>query len=309
MPETHFVEPTPPSWAVAPARTVPPGHARCCLLGQPTTQSLRSPPFRGPLGSGRRSTSAGTPTGARRRPARRTIVVFRRCAACECSGGNRGVNFGCRASDTLYNGVQYEPRGFVWRDGVIRPLPTLGGNNEAAFGVAKDEGQIVGMSETGKLARPLPTPRPRPGRRHQLARRDRRVRDRQQRPATPRVLGLAVRGLARNRAKLSRRWSNLSMWPTAERPRNAPTTVRGRLRLSLGGAVTFPWLGAALKNVWRYAMKLARDFEACRRRLVIPASGHRAYGCSIGSAPGGRLVWMVNPADTEPFGAATRRAG
>ena len=236
MPETHFVEPTPPSLGgcSSPDSST---RTRSLLSARPTDHPVTAarPLFvKGPLGSGRRSTSAGTPTGARRRPARRTIVVFRRCAACECSGGNRGVNFGCRASDTLYNGVKYESRGFVWRDGVIRPLPTLGGNNEAAFGVAKDEGQIVGMSETRKPARPLPTPRPRPGRRHQLARRDRRVRDRQQRPATPRVLGLAVRGLARNRAKLSRRWSNLSMWPTAERPRNAPTTVRGRLRLSPG---------------------------------------------------------------------------
>ena len=41
--------------------------------------------------------------------------------------------------------------GFAWQDGVIRPLPTLGGNNEAAFGGANDEGQIVGMSETAGM--------------------------------------------------------------------------------------------------------------------------------------------------------------
>lgn len=64
------------------------------------------------------------------------------------NGENWGVNFGCSTNDAPCEGQQYEFRGFVWKDGVIRPLPTLGGNNEAAFGGANDQGQIVGMSET-----------------------------------------------------------------------------------------------------------------------------------------------------------------
>ena len=68
------------------------------------------------------------------------------------NGENWGVNFGCTPSGTVpCNGFQYEFRGFEWRAGVIRPLPTLGGNNEAAFGGGNDEGQIVGMSETANV--------------------------------------------------------------------------------------------------------------------------------------------------------------
>jgi len=63
------------------------------------------------------------------------------------NGENWGVNFGC-TNDLPCEGQQYEFRGFAWSDGVIRPLPTLGGNNEAAFGGGNDEEQIVGMSET-----------------------------------------------------------------------------------------------------------------------------------------------------------------
>jgi probable HAF family extracellular repeat protein len=36
--------------------------------------------------------------------------------------------------------------GFVWQDGVMRPLPTLGGNNGFATGV-NDRGQVVGWAE------------------------------------------------------------------------------------------------------------------------------------------------------------------
>jgi probable HAF family extracellular repeat protein len=69
---------------------------------------------------------------------------------------NWGVNFGC-TNDVPCEGQQYEFRGFVWKDGVIRPLPTLGGNNEAAFGGVNDQGQMAGMAETRK---PDPTCQP-----------------------------------------------------------------------------------------------------------------------------------------------------
>lgn len=69
-------------------------------------------------------------------------------------GENWGVNFSCTATGAPCEGVQYEARGFAWKDGVIRPLPTLGGDNALAFGGANDAGQIVGMAET---AHPDPT--------------------------------------------------------------------------------------------------------------------------------------------------------
>jgi probable HAF family extracellular repeat protein len=39
--------------------------------------------------------------------------------------------------------------GFLWQDGVMTKLPTLGGNNSSAFGV-NNRGQVVGFAETSK---------------------------------------------------------------------------------------------------------------------------------------------------------------
>lgn len=64
------------------------------------------------------------------------------------------MNFSCTATGAPCEGVQYQARGFAWKDGVIRPLPRLGGDNALAFGGANDQGQIVGMAET---ASPDPT--------------------------------------------------------------------------------------------------------------------------------------------------------
>jgi probable HAF family extracellular repeat protein len=58
-----------------------------------------------------------------------------------------GLNFGCDVIGDPCAGSQYEDRGFVWKDGLIRPLPTLGGDNALAFGGANDRGEIVGMAE------------------------------------------------------------------------------------------------------------------------------------------------------------------
>lgn len=44
-------------------------------------------------------------------------------------------------------GWQNLQRGFRWRNGAMAALPTLGGNNDEAFGV-NNRGQIVGMAET-----------------------------------------------------------------------------------------------------------------------------------------------------------------
>jgi probable HAF family extracellular repeat protein len=62
-------------------------------------------------------------------------------------GEGWGLNFGCDTAGDPCAGSQYETRGFVWRSGVIRPLPTLGGNNALAFGGANDQGEVVGMAE------------------------------------------------------------------------------------------------------------------------------------------------------------------
>jgi probable HAF family extracellular repeat protein len=64
-------------------------------------------------------------------------------------GEGWGLNFGCDPIGDPCAGSQYETRGFVWRGGVIRALPTLGGNNALAFGGANDQGEIVGTAEIG----------------------------------------------------------------------------------------------------------------------------------------------------------------
>jgi probable HAF family extracellular repeat protein len=63
-------------------------------------------------------------------------------------GEGWGTNLSCDASGDPCAGSQYEILGFVWKNGVMSPLPTLGGNNALAFGVANDKGQLVGIAET-----------------------------------------------------------------------------------------------------------------------------------------------------------------
>ena len=59
-----------------------------------------------------------------------------------------GVAYVCNTSDGHCTGWQNLQFGFVWRNGVMTALPTLGGNNSSAFGV-NNRGQVVGFSETG----------------------------------------------------------------------------------------------------------------------------------------------------------------
>ena len=61
---------------------------------------------------------------------------------------SRASNLSCTASGVSCAGSQYAILGFVWQNGVMRPLPTLGGNNALAFGVANDQGQLAGVAET-----------------------------------------------------------------------------------------------------------------------------------------------------------------
>ena len=46
-------------------------------------------------------------------------------------------------------GYQHVVLGYLWQDGVMAALPTLGGNNSSAFGV-NNRGQVVGLAETAK---------------------------------------------------------------------------------------------------------------------------------------------------------------
>jgi probable HAF family extracellular repeat protein len=57
------------------------------------------------------------------------------------------LNLGCTPTNGPCDGSQYEIKGFAWKNGVIRELPTLGGNNALAFGVANDQGQLSGVAE------------------------------------------------------------------------------------------------------------------------------------------------------------------
>jgi len=60
-----------------------------------------------------------------------------------------GTGFSCPAGtppNFACQGYQNLGRGFVWKDGAMSALPTLGGNNSGAFG-ANNLGQIVGVAE------------------------------------------------------------------------------------------------------------------------------------------------------------------
>ena len=56
-----------------------------------------------------------------------------------------GAAFFC--TNVNCQGWQNLELGFRWENGVMTALPTLGGNNSAAFGV-NDRGQVIGMAET-----------------------------------------------------------------------------------------------------------------------------------------------------------------
>jgi probable HAF family extracellular repeat protein len=56
-----------------------------------------------------------------------------------------GTSFVCTAVPC--EGSQNLEIGFLWQDGVMAPLPTLGGNNGASLG-ANNRGQVVGVAET-----------------------------------------------------------------------------------------------------------------------------------------------------------------
>jgi probable HAF family extracellular repeat protein len=57
-----------------------------------------------------------------------------------------GERWSCSAFFSIPNDVGYKCLGFVWERGVMRALPTLGGNNGFAAGV-NSRGQVVGWAE------------------------------------------------------------------------------------------------------------------------------------------------------------------
>jgi probable HAF family extracellular repeat protein len=57
------------------------------------------------------------------------------------------LNLSCTPTGASCDGSQYAILGFVWHNGVMRALPTLGGNNALGFGVGNDQGQLVGTAE------------------------------------------------------------------------------------------------------------------------------------------------------------------
>jgi probable HAF family extracellular repeat protein len=58
-----------------------------------------------------------------------------------------GVDIGCGSASGHCTGWQNLQLGFVWQNGVMTALPTLGGNNGEATGV-NNLGQVVGFAET-----------------------------------------------------------------------------------------------------------------------------------------------------------------
>jgi probable HAF family extracellular repeat protein len=58
-----------------------------------------------------------------------------------------GAAYFCTATGTNCRGWRKLVLGFLWRDGLMTALPTLGGNNSEAFGV-NNRGEVVGMAET-----------------------------------------------------------------------------------------------------------------------------------------------------------------
>jgi probable HAF family extracellular repeat protein len=62
-----------------------------------------------------------------------------------------GSGYGCFATAPyVCTGYQYQQFGFLWQNGVMTKLPTLGGNNSDAAGV-NNLGQVAGIAETATV--------------------------------------------------------------------------------------------------------------------------------------------------------------
>lgn len=77
------------------------------------------------------------------------IVGFAQTSTIDPLGENFCVFF-CTPSAGACNGSNQSCRGFRWRNGVMDPLGTLGGNNSAALG-ANNRGLVVGLAENSTM--------------------------------------------------------------------------------------------------------------------------------------------------------------
>jgi probable HAF family extracellular repeat protein len=73
------------------------------------------------------------------------IVGFAQTSTADSLGENF-CTFYCTPNGGFCNGNNLSCRGFRWREGLMEPLGTLGGNNSAATG-ANNEGLVVGVAE------------------------------------------------------------------------------------------------------------------------------------------------------------------
>jgi probable HAF family extracellular repeat protein len=60
---------------------------------------------------------------------------------------HEGWNYSCTLAGKLCQGKNLISRGFIWQNGSMKALPTLGGNISQAFGM-NNSGQAVGVAET-----------------------------------------------------------------------------------------------------------------------------------------------------------------
>jgi probable HAF family extracellular repeat protein len=74
------------------------------------------------------------------------IVGLAQTATVDPLGESWGAAYTCTANVSC-QGFQNLQRGFLWHEGAMTALPTLGGNNNGALGV-NNRGQVVGFAET-----------------------------------------------------------------------------------------------------------------------------------------------------------------